>query len=151
MTKTGHHFTGFISAGLLLTVYPDLSAFGLIACVAGATAPDWLEIVRHDSDGERYSLIPHRTITHWLILWLALAIYCFTFSHELLGAIGFGFAIGGLTHLMFDIPNPSGIPILNPVKNTSLKLWSSGKGEWLALAGYGLLVFLIFTIKSRIG
>lgn len=148
MTKAGHHLTGFITAALLLTVMPDLNVFGLVACVAGATAPDWLELARHDSDGQRYSLIPHRTITHWLVLWIVLGICCFIFRHELFGAIGFGFAMGGLTHLAFDIPNPSGIPVLNPLKNTSLKFWSSGELEWIVVPGYGVVVFLIYALKS---
>ena len=40
-----------------------------------------------------------------------------------------GFSLGGLLHLLVDIPNPMGIPILTPYNRFSLKLWKSGKFE----------------------
>ncbi len=149
MTKAGHHLTGFITAGLLYAAMPSIPVFAMAACVIGATAPDWLEIPCH-INGKRYSLIPHRTITHWVVLWVALLVYGATRSNELLGAIVLGFSAGGLTHLAFDIPNPTGVPVLNPVKNTSLNLWRSGNVEWLLVPGYASVVLLLFILRGLI-
>ena len=44
-------------------------------------------------------------------------------------AFFWGFGIGGLLHLLVDLPNPMGIPILTPTRRFSLKLWKSGKFE----------------------
>lgn len=156
MTGKGHVLTGLICT---IATYAfmknefDLNtigkALGVAGMIFGSTAPDWMEI-RKKTGG---TIIPHRTITHWLPLWVLL----FMFSVSNLPSQGIvpydvfkiakdsvlnldsittyvfafltGFSLGGLLHLATDIPNPMGIPILTPKNRFSLKLWESGKNE----------------------
>lgn len=150
MTKLGHQATGILSAIILVSIYPKFPIPAAFACCFGATAPDWLEIAWTDKESnERKSLIPHRTITHWLVLWVILLLVGIYFNGLFFGALALGFAVGGLTHLMFDVPNPMGIPVLNPFKNTSMKLWNSGQHEWLVVSGYAVFAFSVFFISRH--
>lgn len=155
MTGKGHTYVGIVSTiGMFhfcreeLSQSLILSILGAIFLVIGSTAPDYLEI-RKSNGG---TVIKHRTITHWLPIWLSLFFFSFAFlKPELFGFIDveylkneylnnsvlwdylfisiFGFACGGLLHLLTDLPNPMGIPILFPSLRFSLKLWKSGKYE----------------------
>lgn len=159
MTGKGHSWTGFACA---IAVYKFSLDFGfnpylaIPAFLVGVTAPDWLEI-RKSGGG---TVIKHRTITHWLPLWIALFAATW-FSVELgvtSAAIGLGisetvlwyirsvligFSLGGLLHLLTDIPNPMGIPILTPTRRFSFKLWKSGKYE-VAITFVLLLISLYY-------
>lgn len=83
MGPAGHHLTG-LAAGFLVAAaaWHSLGPVSLVAipfAFAGGTAPDWLEIasaVYSPAQGRwiRQSVIPHRTVTHWWPLWLALAL-----------------------------------------------------------------------------
>ena len=70
MTGKGHFSTG---VALTFATYTFTDSIGAIAWLAtlfsvfGSTAPDWLEI-RRGGD----TLIPHRTITHWIPIWVGL-------------------------------------------------------------------------------
>lgn len=73
-------------------------------CIAGATAPDWLEYVlkvvkRH---------VKHRGTTHILTHWL-LAALAFTFIWDYHG-IGAAFCWGGVIHILTDAMTVSGVP-----------------------------------------
>jgi membrane-bound metal-dependent hydrolase YbcI (DUF457 family) len=64
-----------------------------------------------------------------LTLWL---------THELLPtypwlSILFGFAAGGVTHLLADAPNPLGVPWLFPTRRISLNLWRSGRCDLIVV------------------
>lgn len=157
MTGKGHSWTGFAVAA---AVYKFTSDSGMAASVAvpafliGVTAPDWLEI-RKKGGG---TVIKHRTITHWLPIWVAMFFISF-YLYDVCDKIGadcnfgfggvnisyylqgffIGFSLGGLLHLLTDIPNPMGIPILTPSNRFSLKLWKSGKNE----VAITLVLFLI--------
>lgn len=141
MTGRGHTLVALAFAmttykvSLSLGINPVLSS---LATIVGGTAPDWLEL-RKRTGG---TLIRHRTITHWLIPWLCLFFLSFGIiqEYDILKPIEqkipneivvflFGFSIGGLLHLLFDLPNPMGIPILTPYNRMSLNLWKSGKFE----------------------
>ena len=153
MGRTGHHLTG-LAAGIL-TAAAGWHAFGSSSLAAvpfgwsGGSAPDWLEIAHAEFSGSRQkwvrvSVIPHRTITHWWPLWLALALLVavwpvhlpairFFASHPLeigdvLRMALAGFTAGGVMHLLMDVPNPTGIPILTPMARSrwSLRWWKSG-------------------------
>jgi len=143
MTGKGHLATGF---SLTFATYAFADTIGAIAWLTtlfslfGSTAPDWLEIRRGGN-----TLIPHRTITHFVPLWVGLLLLSlFSVNPELFHVLSFlehyalneiirdcllGFAIGGLLHLLFDLPNPMGIPFLLPFHRISLGLWRSGEME----------------------
>lgn len=122
-----------------------------VGTILGGTAPDWMEI-RKQNGG---TVIKHRTITHWLPIWLLVFFFFFGLitKNEMLFqyydfkvnmhilAFFWGFGIGGLLHLLVDIPNPMGIPILTPNRRFSLKLWKSGKFEPPIV-----IAFLIFSL-----
>lgn len=158
MNITGHQMTGVGAAVLSFGV---LFRFGwppdgqevqcvmalVIAAFFGATAPDWMEVAVWFL-GKRASVIEHRTYTHWLPAWLALLVA--SWAAYSTGVIqpgyvplaGFGFAIGGLTHLICDIPNPTGIPVFHPTRRVSLNLWRSGRMDWvMAPALTGVMVW----------
>lgn len=90
----------------------------------GASAPDWMEISTcvtkrrwfSPNETRRLSLIPHRTITHTLSLWLLGTLYSayrlFVGAHESVDLLFFGFFASALTHILLDIRTPMGIPLL---------------------------------------
>lgn len=142
----GHGWHGAGPAIFLIFAAASIGAW------IGVTAPDTLEIARpvkqEGAQGavwKRVSVIPHRTLTHWWPVWGCLLAVCLAglpkslwadavgAPHAAAGlaahAIGTGltaFAIGGLLHLLGDLPNPSGIPRLLPFGRTvSLRWWRS--------------------------
>ena len=143
-SKRAHHASG-IAAGLLATAivmkagaagpFYSLAILTLIAGTLGGTAPDWMEVAwwrGKKTRGARRLWITHRTITHWGIAWVAL-LY---FSHQHLGAawwvsMVFGFATGGIMHLLTDWPNPLGVPWI--YRRHSLGLWRSGRLESMVI------------------
>ncbi|GAB3644726.1 metal-dependent hydrolase [Ramlibacter alkalitolerans] len=133
MTRTGHIATGWGAAALAYALAHRLGLSGLLPWIAaigalpGVTAPDWMEIAWFDDKGWRKSVIPHRTWTHWLPLWaLAFALCYFNVQQAWWVSAGLGFAVGGLTHLAMDVPNPTGIPISRPTRRRfSLRWWRS--------------------------
>jgi inner membrane protein len=136
-----YHFTKTnISTDIVICL---LSSLGLIF---GSTAPDWMEM-RRKSGG---TIITHRTWTHWTPLWvfpllillyqydsiglksvIEISFYNETFINSYVSSFLIGFLFGGVIHLLVDLPNPLGIPILTPYNRFSLKLWKSGKNETL--------------------
>jgi inner membrane protein len=69
--------------------------------------------------GTRYSLIPHRTITHWMMAWIAATIW--TMWHAVtdgtfIWCIAAGFTLSGLTHVLMDARTPMGVPVYHPYK-----------------------------------
>lgn len=117
-----------LGIGLTLAISTQATPFHwaliLLGAQAGASAPDWLEVpiwvhrthwFRRD-ESHRYSIIPHRTITHTLAIWLALFGLA---AHQFGGApsphlsrIALGFCASVLSHLLLDIRTPMGIPLL---------------------------------------
>lgn len=124
----GHKLTG-LSAGVivwtLLAGHAPLAWLAIPAGFVGGNFPDRIEWLGH------HRWIKHRTLTHWLPLWLALEALGLWHHHALWAAALIGFAAGGLTHLLFDLPNPLGVPILSPVHRASLRWWKSGEHDGL--------------------
>lgn len=126
MTKTSHLISGWVAAGAVCALSPALPSSIMLAMsvgiVLGSTAPDWMEISWW-SGTKRFSLIPHRTITHWTALWvifLIVALFELDRSH---GAVSYGvsgFAAGGLLHCFLDATTPMGVPMLNPFVRTRI-------------------------------
>jgi membrane-bound metal-dependent hydrolase YbcI (DUF457 family) len=99
----------------------------------GSTAPDWLENAWWSSKPGRQLWIKHRSWTHWGLAWFALLIISYlNLRAKPFAALSFGFAVGGLMHLIADWPNPLGVPWLL-TKRYSLNLWTSGRGDVLVV------------------
>jgi membrane-bound metal-dependent hydrolase YbcI (DUF457 family) len=77
---------------------------------AGSTAPDWLEVPLW-RNGARSSLIPHRTLTHWLTLWLLALMLALIAPQVPLVFLAQGFCLGGVLHVCLDVTTPMGVPI----------------------------------------
>jgi len=149
MTGRGHRWTGVGAAFLAAAIAHVASLPELIAAAVAATCttmPDWIEFPIYRNGVRRGSLITHRTITHWPPLWLAVIAWS---VHEggILGAMTLGAAIGSLTHILADAPNPMGIPWLWPTDRLRIGkkgLWRSGEHEpflALAFATFGFAVW----------
>lgn len=108
------------------------SVLAFLMAYSGGTAPDWLEIAWWARGRGRYSWVSHRTWTHWGVGWAALL----AVSYVLLPvypwmSMLFGFAAGGMIHLIADWPNPLGVPWLLVYRRHSLNWWNSGRCDWL--------------------
>jgi len=138
-SSKAHHATGF-AAGIIAAAIVARSGGGpfhpgvllsFIAGVAGSTAPDWLEVAWWSR--ARRLWITHRTLTHWGIGWLALlALSYHMLGHSIYAAPAFGFACGGLIHLLADWPNPLGVPWV--FQRHSLNWWRSGRCDLIVVA-----------------
>ena len=121
MTKTTHRISGWLMASVASAMLsPALPSPFLLAMaigiILGATAPDWMEIPLW-VEGTRLSLVPHRTITHWIALWvifLAVALFETVRNHNAATCGLCGFAAGALLHCVLDATTPMGVPVLNP-------------------------------------
>lgn len=136
MRGSGHHATGFISGFLAASFLYKVSGSPLILSFIAVPFAWWGGLFPDSSEfllGVRW--VRHRTVTHWVPLWVLalLAAIGFPFGEGLVAiatqAAMVGFTVGGLTHLLFDWPNPRGIPFLTPWRHHSLDLWNSGKRE----------------------
>ena len=145
MMRVGHHVTGLAAgvfvAGLLHHMHPSLLWPDLLAIAVagwfGGVAPDHLEYIPL----MRIPWVPHRTFTHWGILWVvafAWALILAARGHALglFPAAVLGFTLGGLIHLICDWPNPTGVPWFWPTSahRHSLRLWRSGEHDFLISA-----------------
>lgn len=139
MTKSGHIIVGACLAVSLIAVGQPLTV--ALGVMLGATAPDYLEYSYWDSTSQKYQrVIPHRTLTHYVWIWIALLAIALLdpfYIKSMITDIGYhvflGFIYGGLSHLIADIGTPSGIPLITPFgKRTSLYLYKTGK-EWAPL------------------
>ena len=162
MGRTGHRLTGIAAGCLVACAFwrsdGVLSLATIPAGYFGGTAPDWLEIA-HAEYSQKYqrwmrkSVIPHRTITHWWPVWVAVSVLLvvWPFAAWTLARIaGTGFVAGAWMHLLMDIPNPTGIPIATPRARSRFGFgwWKSGNAlEPLAgvvmVVGAGALLFLV--------
>ncbi|HCG5104969.1 metal-dependent hydrolase [Vibrio alginolyticus] len=117
-----------------------LCAMGLII---GSNAPDWLE----------FGVIPHRTFTHILSIWLCIALYGllsliglpyiemtpFTPARPELAALLAGFGCGGISHWLGDVLNMRPVPIVTPFDKIALRLFNSGTNQSFTC----LFIFLV--------
>jgi hypothetical protein len=149
-SSKAHHATGFaagvIAAALVSGSGGNLLACGLamIAAIAGATAPDWLEVAWWSR--ARRLWITHRTLTHWGIGWVAMLAVSWHFlghggDYGAGAAFAFGFACGGLMHLLADWPNPLGVPWIHA--RHSLNLWTSGHCDLIVVGASWIAAFFV--------
>lgn len=121
-----------------------------LGILLGARGPDRLEIpVFNKRKKTRISLIPHRTLTHWPLLWVILTVFSlFGIGNTqdtlfiAMSYVGLGFCVASWLHLAMDIITPSGIPLYSPFgEKTSLNIYkTSSVGEWCCV-----LVFVFLT------
>lgn len=127
-------------AGIGHSAFVTLVALGMLL---GARGPDRLEIPGFDRRTQtRRSVIPHRTLTHWPLLWVFVTVLCWWSWGEcqdlmlyVMTSVGLGFCAAGWLHLAMDIMTPSGIPLSTPFgRRTSLNLYKTAQaGEWLCI------------------
>lgn len=131
MSPTGHKFTGAALAlawavPLLQTELYLEAAMAAAGVMLGARAPDWAEVARW-IDNKRYSLLPHRGVTHWPGFWLVGLILSLAYLDSPLREASAGFFCSALLHLALDVMTPSGIPLFHPFdRNRSLRIYRSG-------------------------
>lgn len=154
MTGKGHKATGIGAAFIAgaLARWADLPELVACAMAAGScTLPDWLEVPLYKKGMRTGSLIPHRTITHWPPIWLAVIWWATTQAQPIYGSVALGVAIGALTHILGDAPNPMGIPWVVPFKRNRIGakgLWRSGEWELLIVLGYTALGLGLWRIAT---
>lgn len=111
MKKITHHLSGL---GLAAVCYTTGAPVDFCCGIAfGSTAPDWMELPWW-IDGIRISVIPHRTITHWLLLWLAGLLISTIYPDSDLSDLAKGFFLGGILHVCLDAVTPMGVPLIFP-------------------------------------
>lgn len=144
-----HHATG-IAAGVIAAAlvvhsgaggpYHILTALAFLMGISGGTAPDWMEVAWWSR--RRKLWITHRTWTHWGVAWIGLLVYSYmALGHAVWAPLAFGFAAGGVMHLLADWPNPMGVPWI--AGRHSLKLWKSGRCDLIIVTASWLLAFTI--------
>lgn len=118
MNSGAHRISGVLVAlgGLAIAgPTPHVLAWG-VGCMAGARAPDWME-APYWRGGKRFSLIPHRTVTHWVGAWAVAAVALGAMTYYQPSALHMalmGFVTGALAHCAMDATTPMGVPFLNP-------------------------------------
>lgn len=108
MNKLTHQLTGVALGGVLFAASVPVE----VCCgvVLGSSAPDWLEISKW-VNGVRYSVIPHRTLTHWLTFWwLCLVALMVTPTSPVVYVLQ-GFCLGAILHIALDSVTPMGVPL----------------------------------------
>lgn len=152
MRGTGHKLSAIGTSGLIVALSPLLSISpwpAILGVIMGVKAPDYLEIPITAS----LRLIPHRTVTHWLVLWCGLlgfaliGIYADNGFNSLLNTLLLGYALGGLTHLFCDAGTPMGIPIISPFRRHSFYTFSHPVSQWIFLILFSALGILAFNSR----
>jgi len=140
-SSAAHRSTGW-AVGVLAAaivsarITDDYRVWTILTCLAGyagGTAPDWLENAWWSPGPGKRLWITHRTWTHWGLAWIALLVTSYyNLQAQPFAAPVFGFAAGGLMHLVADWPNPLGVPWLL-TKRYSLRWWKSGRCDGLII------------------
>ena len=82
-----------------------INPFLVPIAIIGSTAPDWIETIANKVFGARWQ---HRQETHYLIVWLSLALF-FALVWDFKGILT-AFCYGGLTHILADSLTVAGVP-----------------------------------------
>lgn len=156
MHRAGHHLTGGLT-GIAVGTWLKYHAGADVLTVASAVGGGWYGGIFPDAIEKIGKLywIEHRTVTHWVPLWIGLLVWAVvTGVHlplpypDIVRGTVLGFIFGGLTHLIFDIPNPTGIPLVLPWKRYSLNWWKSGRADIALVALWGVGVWGFYVLQS---
>jgi len=138
-SNKAHHATGWAAGVIAAAVVAHAGAGGpyqvpsVLAFLMGAlggTAPDWMEVAWWARTHKLW--ITHRTWTHWGLAWIALLAYSYLqLPHHAWAPPLFGFAAGGIMHLLADWPNPLGVPWI--FRRHSLRWWKSGRHDLIVI------------------
>ncbi len=143
------HQTGAVLGALALGMpWP-----AVVAACAGAVFPDLIDqkisALSPTRKGRQkiFNKI-HRGASHWLGWWLALFVMLPSWPlPELLRDAGVGFAFGAMSHAVFDMLTPHGVPLLPFSRRVRVAVplcSTGGAGEYLFLAlmlGCGIFYF----------
>ena len=172
MSPRGHYLTA-LTAGIAATAVWMHAGTGADApgvaggaalmggFILGSRAPDVLEIASFVG-GKRVSVIPHRTLTHWIPLWILalVGVYMLWRSpHTAIWsrALVTGFCLAGGLHVLMDFMSPTGVPLLLPTARHRVRMpvYHTGKiGEqfvvmaFIAVVSFSTL-FFYFVPYSR--
>ena len=116
-SKNVHRLHGFaLAATITYFGYSQQNPIPYLVCAAGAmagfSAPDWMEISWW-AFGKRRCIIPHRTVTHVVSLWVCGLLVGIQKTGDWGNAAYFliGFSVSALIHLAFDYSTSMGVPL----------------------------------------
>lgn len=157
MTGPAHEFLA-VTAAIAVAQATDATLLQHAVIIGGAYGTARLP------DTDQKLGIPHRTITHWPVLILAVvALVWLIVGHYLPGwetAAALGVLTGLGTHVLADGTTPAGVPLFGPVSTRPVRLMppnvrfvadrSRAAGSYIAipeqaaltLAGAGLVIYL---------
>lgn len=170
MNASGHNLTAIAFGGVVVSSlytgylqHPYQDASLLLIClfwfagiVVGASAPDWLELSHVGRDKKRHSLIPHRTLTHWPVLWVGLGYWVLNSNFNwMIECAMLGFVASSLLHILMDSLSKSGVPILLPFAKFRMRipLYSTGRFSevvMIALVFTGFSFLTYFLMKEML-
>ncbi|MCG6387548.1 hypothetical protein K6U51_12705 [Vibrio fluvialis] len=154
MNRLGHVAGAVSFSPVTLTpLWPDAPILSAIACaglIVGSNAPDWLE----------FGIIPHRTITHILLIWLSVALYGLLSlsgssmldaievqaTSKEIGAFLWGLGGGAISHWLGDVMNMRAVPIVTPFDKIALRMFNSGEHQAFTC----LFIFLVSLALTRL-
>lgn len=127
---TATHFSGFQLDG-----YTYLPAIGLISVAAGSYAPD---IDLHSSKmGHQHKFISkhltHRGMTHTLLIPILLLVGMLviaSFKIPVLPDLILGFNVGWVVHILADLCNRKGVPLLWPLYKKKVHIATFLTSSW---------------------
>lgn len=116
MQRHTHQIGGLAVFLLVNHQHPGLSlaiqGACLLAAYMGATTPDDLECPIY-RNGLRRSIIPHRTLTHWLLPWSFATGYLVVAPGALRIAL-LSYCAAALLHVLMDACTRKSVPVLFP-------------------------------------
>lgn len=144
MTGKTHALCGMTTMTALTVLYPTgftlmehtlLPAVGLVTAAAGSYAPD-IDIHRSKL-GQKHKFISkhltHRGITHTLLAPAVLTVLMLTvldMGIPVLPDLIFGFTLGWVLHIVADLFNKKGVPILWPVVRQKIHIATVLTSSW---------------------
>lgn len=152
------HQTGAVLGALALNV----PAAAAVMCVPGAILPDLIDLKLASARGcgrrsrKAFNQV-HRGSSHWFGWWLALWLLVLSVPMPALAQDALaGAALGAFSHVLMDMLNPKGVPLL-PFGRTGMvsapicSTGSSGEYVFLACMIIAALIALGLKISSLLG